>query len=357
VSTPAPPRQRWPLYIGAVIVALIVLLAVLRHHMQPEQLSATLLAQASEATGLDLKLAHPADVSLWPDLNIVLRGLEARAEPGARPILRVERVEIALPWSSLWREQLEITALRLMRPQLDRDALRPWLNQRAGSGMGPAAPPRLPRLSAELRVQHGRVHGRSDQAWRVDEIDLSLSRLIAGEDFRLSLGFEYREGEQRQPFRLESAGRLHSPGMPLELAPLAIRWLDADGSERLRLNGQLELAWPHRLQFDLAGRGSEWPEAWSSFPARSRDAEAAYELRLAFLGTPQGAGPLQLEFGRGEGEARFEGDAAQLMAWLDQPGSRLPPLRGEARAPRLQQGGLLLEGLRLELGEDREDEP
>jgi hypothetical protein len=351
VNEPPAKRRRWPIIAGAVIVGLILLLALLRHFMQPERLSAALIAQAEAATGLDIELAAPADISLWPDLNIVLRGLQARPEPGARPLLSAERAELALPWGALLGNGIEITALRLVRPRLDRDVLQAWLGPRP-TMVGPPAPPRLPRLTAELRIIDGQLIGRAREAWQLRDIQLSLSRLLPGEEFRLSVAASYVENELAQPLELEASGRLHAAGMPVELAPLALRWLDAEGEDRLRLNGQLELAWPHRLQLMLDGRLRHWPQDWPGLPAAQGFDEGELALALNYRGTPAGAGPLQLALARGDLEARYATEASALLNWLLQPGQRLlPPGRGEVSAPRLQQGGLLIEGLRVELGE------
>lgn len=337
---------------GAIIVGLILVLALLRHFMQPERLSANLLAQAEAATGLDLELASAADISLWPDLNIVLRGLQARTEAGARPLLSAERVELALPWRTLWGGEIKITALRLYRPRLDRDALAGWLGARP-TQVGPAAPARLPQLEAELLISHGSVVGRARDAWALRDIELRLSRLLPDEDFRLSLALQVHEGETRIPLQLEAGGRLHAAGMPLELAPLALRWIDDTGEDLLRLNGQLELAWPHRLSLMLSGRGQHWPEFLPALPAAAGDAEADYELGLDFRGTPNGTGPLQLRFSRGSLQSNLDADFAELLTWFSQPGQRLlPPARGSASLPLLERDGLRVEGLRIELGED-----
>lgn len=350
-ASAAPRGRRWALYVGGVIVLLVLLLALLRHYLQPERLSATLLAQAESATGLSLKLAEPADVSLWPDLHIVLRGLEARAESGAAPLLTAERVELALPWGTLWGGAIELSELRLQRPQLDRDALANWLSARPGT-VGPAAPPRLPRLAAELAISQGRVFGDAADSWELDEIELQLSRLLPGEDFRLSLALEYREGELRIPLQADAAGRLHAPGMPLELAPLALRWRSSEpeGEALLQLNGHLELAWPHRLQLLLEGRGRQWPEAWPALPQAADAPDDEYALALEFVGTPEGSGPLVARFSRGSLQADLQADAAELLGWIAQPGPRsLPPAQFRAAMPLIEQQGLRIEGLQIEL--------
>src|SRR5690606_12892271 len=79
---PAPPRSsKWPLLLLGLVLLAVLLLSLLRHLLEPQRLSDFLLRQAGDATGLAFELDSPADVSLWPDLHLVLNGLSVRA-PG-----------------------------------------------------------------------------------------------------------------------------------------------------------------------------------------------------------------------------------------------------------------------------------
>ena len=210
-----------------------------------------------------------------------------------------------------------------------------------------------------LQVDDGSVVGRTRGSWRLSGLQLQLSRLMPGEDFRLALGFDYIEGSRTLPLSLEAAGRMHRSGMPIDLSPLALRVGGEGEAELLRLNGQLELDHPHRLAVSLSGRSRRWPQQWPALPDESPEgnggagAAAEIELGVEFRGSPGLVGPLRIELHRGSFDSRLEGEASELLAWLAQPGaSLLPPLRGEAQLPLLESEGLRIEGLRIELVED-----
>ena len=111
-------RRRW-VWLG--VLPALVLLALLgaRALLEPERLSAFLLREASQATGLQLALSQPADVGFWPDLHLELGGLTATAPGATAPLLRVAQVDAVLPWSALDSDALQVRSLRLVSPQLD----------------------------------------------------------------------------------------------------------------------------------------------------------------------------------------------------------------------------------------------
>lgn len=121
-------RTSRPLKIAVVLLALIAgALLVLRHYAEPERVAALLAEQTRARLGLDLAFAAPARYSLWPHLRLELA--DARfALPGEKePLLALERLDVSLPWSSLFDSRLVIEELRLTRPRLELDALQRWL--------------------------------------------------------------------------------------------------------------------------------------------------------------------------------------------------------------------------------------
>ncbi len=132
-----------------IAVALLALSAgaflLLRHYAEPGRVAALLAEQTRSRLGLDLAFTGPARYALWPRLRLELD--EARfALPGeTAPLLAVERVDVSLPWSSLFDSRLVIEELLLTRPQLELDALQRWL----AAGDDTAA---VPDLSLHLRI-------------------------------------------------------------------------------------------------------------------------------------------------------------------------------------------------------------
>ena len=127
MKTPARRRRRW-LWLGVLPALLLLAVFGVRMLLEPARLSAFLLKQGAQATGLALTLAEPADVGLWPDLHLELHGLSAANGPAR--VLFVDRVDAVLPWSSLWADALQIRELRLVAPRVDVPAAKAWLASR-----------------------------------------------------------------------------------------------------------------------------------------------------------------------------------------------------------------------------------
>jgi hypothetical protein len=131
-------RTSRALKIAIVLLAFVAgALLVLRHYAEPERVAALLAEQTRARLGLDLVFAAPARYSLWPRLRLELD--DARfALPGERePLLALERLDVSLPWSSLFDSRLVIEELQLTKPRLELLALQRWLD---GSDDTAAAP-------------------------------------------------------------------------------------------------------------------------------------------------------------------------------------------------------------------------
>lgn len=121
-------RKPRTLKIAVVLLALFAGIALLvRHYAEPERVAALLKEQTRARLGLDLAFAAPARYSLWPRLSLELD--DARfAVPGDKAtLLALERLDVSLPWSSLFDSQLVIEELQLTKPQLELAALQRWL--------------------------------------------------------------------------------------------------------------------------------------------------------------------------------------------------------------------------------------
>jgi hypothetical protein len=140
-------RTSRPLKIAIVLLALVAgTLLVLRHYARPERVAALLAEQTRARLGLDLAFTTPARYSLFPRLRLELD--DARfALPGENePLLALERLDVSLPWSSLFDSRLIIEELQLTRPKLELLAAQRWIDL----GDDTAA---APDLRLHLRVE------------------------------------------------------------------------------------------------------------------------------------------------------------------------------------------------------------
>jgi hypothetical protein len=336
----APRKRRW---LWLLVPALLALGAWfgLRALLEPARLSAYLLRQAQAATGLQLALARPAQVGLWPDLHLELEGLEARAPGVATPLLRVAQVDAVLPWSVLRADHVQLRSLRLHAPRLELGALRQWLAQRDHAG--PPAPLRVPTLAATLSVSDGQLLG---EGWRAERIALELAGLRSGRPTSLALHGQFVGASGERPFvlRLSATPREQRGAIALE----ALR-LQLDAPWQLDLRGRVELQPPQRLAWTLEGELSRWPETWPASPLASDDPATPHALRLSFEGGGNLQGDWTLRLARGESVLNGELRNGDLFAWLADPQRPpLPPLRGRLHAPHLRLGTTELHGVTLQ---------
>lgn len=135
--------------------------------LRPATLAALLIDQARSGFGLELRLASGLRYAVTPELSLSLPAAELRGVGETGPLLSATRIELALPWSSLWRRPPPIERLVLERPELDLDALERWLARQPTGETASAIPP----FRLEIRDGSLRRHG----ALLASGIDLDLA--------------------------------------------------------------------------------------------------------------------------------------------------------------------------------------
>lgn len=341
-------RRRWPWLLGGVLVVLAGGAWWLARMLEPERLSAFLLQQAGTATGLQLTLDAPADVSFWPDLHIELQGLRATAPGAARPLLAAQRVDLVLPWGALLHREVVIRHLRLLQPRLDVDAFLAW--RAATADVGPPAPFELPELTASLSIADGTIDG---DGWRLDGVAIETSGLRDGHPFEATVEAALvREDDAPLPlaFSVGTVPRVREDGLTLDPLELDLRLPRAD--DPLALAGSALLDPPRRLQLHLAGSMPRWPSAWPSMA--TGDDAAPVALAVTYDGAADGSGEATLELARGKATVHAQASIVALADWAggETPRSPLPPLTGSLEAPRIDLDGVQLIGVRASLRAD-----
>lgn len=345
-------RRRW-LWLLLPLAALAGFF-VIRALLQPERVTAFLLRQAEQATGLSLSLDQPADIGIWPDLHLELIGLDASAPGAATPLLRAERVEVALPWSALRSETLQLQRLTLIEPRLDLRTLQAWLD--ADDDTGPPAPLRLPQFDAALEIEGGTVVG---DGWQLEQLALALPALRNATATTLVASGSYVTETAAHGFDLRLDTTPTVADFDIALEPLS---LDIGGTPlgdvRLRLDGELHYGVPDALRFGLATEFATWPAAWPALPLRAATPPAPTTLRIDFAGTTALQGDIDLAVA--QGAERIDGTFAlgDLPAWLaDDTAGPLPPLRGTFIAPHLERDGIEATGVSLRIDDTSTDAP
>jgi hypothetical protein len=255
-----------------------------------------------------------------------------RFQPTARFEARVRGRYVAAPLSV----PMDL-AVSLARP----DAL---LQQRA-TGLG---------VAGTLSVEHARD-------WRMPAY-LTLSAPLRVADTvelapaRIGLAARYETGATRLPFALGLRGPLRI-GEAIVLAP-AMLVLHGHGAAETDpvppLQAHAILAWQERLVLQLRGTIAQWPPAWPALPAPLDASRAPLPVALDYAGRVDFSDPATLSLSREATrfDARFR--LPKVLAWVDAAdhGAPLPPLDGRLVTPRLDIGGVRLDGVEMDVHDD-----
>ena len=377
----APRKRRWP-WILAALVALAGLAAVwVNRQLEPNRLTATVLARAGEAMGLELTIEGTPEYALRPEPRLGLPGLKVRQPGAAAPwILRAERAEVSLPWDTLTGgDSRVITRLELQRPELDLDAFETWQASRPPS----AAPFELPTFTDGLLLRDGRILGTD---WAIEAFALELPELVPDAPASAELSGRFvqptteivfagrldadraglatplaldangrlRSGDTDVPWTLAMAGQLDATGEPLSISFDKLQWRSE--SPLPDLDGAGRVDYGEALSLQLKGELPRWPAGWPALPEPLASSTAAFGFALQYDGPPDASGPFALLLRRDETVLETTLVVPGLMAWLDADAANpLPPLSGTLQAPRLDVGGATLEGVRITLDDEATD--
>jgi hypothetical protein len=403
-------KRRPPLRIAARWLATIALLLVIfvcavYWASRPQRLSGFIVGRIADALGLEITATGTSEYRLRGTPRLVLRDVVARRH-GDAPLLRADRVDIALPWSTVRARGADLSFQRveLDRPQLDLPALQRWLATR------PPSKQRTPTLTDGLRIRDGSI---VNDDWRIDGIAVDLPTLRAGHPVRARIRGRYADpptsipfdlavalqrpdndaglgvvgtvtierSDWRMPARVALSGPLHVGEDDLRITParvgIAARfrsggtdlpfalglhgplqfdeaiWSLAPAGVALRGEGAIPdldargaLALGRRLVLQLQGRLLAWPDAWPALPPPIGTSSAPLPFALDYVGHPALDDVAALHLARDTAvfDGRFR--LPDVLAWLDVPqGSPIPPLQGRVTAATMEISGAKLEGI------------
>ena len=412
---PSPPRRR-RIALLVLTVALALLAFALHWVSRPDRVAALILARVGSALGLEITASGAAEYRLRGTPMLAIRDVVARKPGDPTPLLRAERIQLELPWSTIRALGADLTVRRieLDAPELDLPAL-----QRGRATRPPSTqPPRMPTLTDGLRVVRGRVIG---DGWRVEAIDADLPSFAPDRAVRGRLLGRFATGAVRVPFdvhaaltrpaaraglgvvgnvtvqsapwtmpmRTQLSGRLHNGADGIGLDDMR---LGADATYR---NGDTDLAFTYGLAgplrvregtlrvaplgavvygtgvvpslhssgaltfgdalgLRLDGTLSSWPRAWPALPSPLSESTTPLPFELDYRGRADLSDRTALRLARDD--TRFDGSfrLPAILAWIDASagGSPLPPLDGRLGSPRLEIAGATLEGVDVQFGED-----
>lgn len=369
------PRVAW-IALGLCVLAVIGLHQLSR----PPVATRLVLDQIGRTLGLQITATGTAGYTLRGSPTLTIRNVEAR-EPGAsQPLLRADRIHLALPWSTVRgltgsadTTAIAIDRIEIDRPVIDVGALQHWLANRPPGKQRPLT------LTRGLRVTDATLLGRG---WSLSNLALELPSLTPAAQVRATTSGRYRNGSQVLPFALHVtlsrpsldaalgvAGRLSieqsgwrlpsqivlsgamhaKDGFRLQHAKLAASGQYLAGDTRVPFaigiagdvrdhDGRVEiapiaivthgsgsipdaslrgaLAVSNRLAVDLSGKLADWPTTWPSLPAPVAMSSSPLDIAIHYAGNPDLADVTRLRLQRDA--TRFDGQfrLADVTRWI-----------------------------------------
>ena len=382
--------------------------------LQPERSVPVLLDRIGRDLGLEITIGD-VEARFRGTPQLVVRDLRVR-EPGAKtPLLLADRALLSLPWSTLRSRGADLTIERveLDAPVLDVPALQSWLAKRPPGAETriPTLTDGLRIVDGEIdnddwriegvivdlpslhpdRPVNARLRGRyldpptaipfdlavamstpANNAgiaaagtltiergdWRMPATIRLSGPLQLGEDevamvpARLGVSARYESGDTRLPFTLGLAGPLRFDEATWVLAPAGVALRGAPPLPSLDAHGALALG--RRLALDLSGALPQWPGAWPALPPPVSASASPLPFSLRYAGKPDlsDVAALSLRRDATRFDARFR--LYDLLDWTKRPdGAPLPPLDGHLVSPKLVVSGATLEGVEIDLDDER----
>jgi len=352
-------RHPWRWIATAVIVLILALVLagvlIVRSLLQPQRFTALLQSQLANA-GLVLSVDKPASPALWPHPAVQLQGFRLSVAGATTPLLSASEARIVVPWRALLHRELAVERLEIENPRIDLDQLQTLLS-RMPHGAGA---PRLPRISAGLRIVNGTLV-RADEPLLFD-VNAETGPLLPGTLFHMDA--TARNGADR-------GGKLSLRMLPqyqdgtLEFAQLNLQIGVEQGAQAhiagdASWRGGSELGASLHGGFTLPAHGSvavastPAPASSSPSPMPGRSYTLALQVHPAHGATPMTAA-LKLD-----GEGKHVNMSVQPAAlpgwWNDVLGSApatalaMPPVSGTAQLDAADFGPLQIQGVKIEAG-------
>ena len=231
--------------IAVVAMVLVLLIALLAWLAQPPRAVGFLLDRAGSALGLEISASGAAEYRLRGMPQLVIRDVVAR-EPGEKtPVLRAQRILLALPWSTLRARgrDLIITRVELDAPVFDLPAFQHWQATR------PPSETRIPTLTRGLRIRDGIV---ANDDWRIEGLAVDIAELHPDRLLRMRVRGRYLDPPLSIPADLAIA--VANPARLVRNATTGIAGVGtlAFNGDDWRLPAQVTLSGPLRLGKDSA---------------------------------------------------------------------------------------------------------
>ncbi len=338
---------------GIVLMLVAAVFFGARWALRPDNLARVISNWVERELGAELGFGQAPGVRLVPRLQLSLSDLSLRRD--GELIASVGELNVALPWSALWRDGLTVESLALRQPLISLPALSALLRDLSAPET-PAQSPTLPQIAVGIRVEDGSLlSGPGEDAWRVDRISMVTTPLREGASFHLDAGARI-QGRQNRAVSLTLNATPDSIGRELRLDGISAKLVVSPDNQQLdaalamQLDGRIHLDRDGLALIDLEGEVPGWPDWLPNILDFAGDRPT--NLTVRWLQADQ---PLNLTLGQDQRTLAGTLDASDLQAALalaDRPLLALAAVRSRWQLDSLAVAGVRLEGIRIEVVEE-----
>lgn len=228
--------MRWLLSFLLALVATVTLsVAVLVYLVPDTAIERHILAAAGRATNTEITTAGLPEISLFPAIDLTLRGVEVRPrDTVATMVLTARKVHAEVSWLSILTQwTVDIGELMFVEPKLQILSERPA--RREAVAMKPRRrlypPPAV--VIRQVGIEDGVIDGISD--WRIKNIDATVPILRPDADLDVDLSFYLNAEKVVGTVKMKEAAALRSGGD----SPVVADFVGDSG--KIHLDGHLSL--------------------------------------------------------------------------------------------------------------------
>lgn len=352
-------RGRRALIVAGILVAMLATAFFgVRWALRPDNLARVISNWTERELGAQLQFGQAPGVRLVPRLQLSLSDLTL--ERNGELIASVGELNVALPWSALWRDGLNVESLALRQPTIALPALNSLLRD-LSAPEEPSQAPTLPRIAVGIRIEDGSLlSGPGDDAWRLDRISMVTTPLREGATFHLDAGARLR-GTQNRTVSLTLNATPESVDRSLRLEGIDAKLVVSPDNQQLdaalamQLRGRAHIDRDGLALIELDGETPGWPDWLPNLLDFSADQPAQLAVRWLDAGQP-----LLITLGQNERtlEARIDADDLKAaLALMDRPLLALSAVRSQWRLDSLVVAGVRLEGIRVDVVAEDDEQP
>lgn len=172
--------------------------ALLYWTSRPPRFASLVTGTLGRSLGLEITAGGASEYRLRGTPLLVVRDVVVREPGAATPLLRADRIQVSVPWSTVRSRgrTLAIRRIELDSPRLDLPALQHWLATR------PPSEERIPTLTDGLQVNNGTI---TSSGWSIEGIDATLPSVHPDRRAHARLRGRYVDAPLTIPFDLDVA--------------------------------------------------------------------------------------------------------------------------------------------------------